>query len=462
MKAYQICLCCLLIIFSGCKKEELPTITTGSVTSINQTSAICNAYIISQGSSDVISKGVCWATSTDPTIFNNTVRAEDAGIGGFSIKITGLGLHTEYYVRAYAINGAGTAYGKTKVFITDAPYLPGVRTYPYGFTSITTTSTKASGEVTSDGGAEITDRGFCWGRSLNPTLSDNHVSAGSGTGTFNATLTGLQPNTDYMVRAYATNITGTAYGDQMQCSTKFEPDPDYPVDPNYPTTFYKLDSVTLSQKKAAFDQRNRYIQTTLNEFGFCASPYYLEKDSPPYINNLPENQAIDSVKKFISKNASETGMNNPDELTINWSYNYTGPAYNYWRFSSPTEKINGIEVVSTFINFMLMNGEMQECESCWYPDVYIPASYVLDQQQAKSLLIGRILTYTDWGGYPSYYTIISPDNVNSAGTRLVIFPLNNGQNIQLRVTWEITLLEYKIYVDVMTGEIVYRECMMIS
>ena len=80
-------------------------------------------------------------------------------------------------------------------------------------------SATSGGNVTSDGGATVTARGICWNTTGTPTLSDSHTTDGTGTGTFTSTLAGLQPNTTYYVRAYATNSMGTAYGNEVTFTT---------------------------------------------------------------------------------------------------------------------------------------------------------------------------------------------------------------------------------------------------
>ena len=72
--------------------------------------------------------------------------------------------------------------------------LPSVTTS--AVTSITSTSAAAGGNVTSDGGATVTERGVCWGSTANPTISGSHTHAGSGTGSFTSSLTGLTPEHD--------------------------------------------------------------------------------------------------------------------------------------------------------------------------------------------------------------------------------------------------------------------------
>ena len=87
------------------------------------------------------------------------------------------------------------------------------------FYSITPTSAYIVGSITADGGASVSSRGFVYGTSSNPTLSNTVLYKGSGGGAFNGTLTGLTPNTTYYVRAYATNSSGTGYGNEVTFQT---------------------------------------------------------------------------------------------------------------------------------------------------------------------------------------------------------------------------------------------------
>ena len=77
----------------------------------------------------------------------------------------------------------------------------------------------AGGNVTSDGGASVTERGVCWSLTANPTISDSHTHDGSGTGGYTSSLTGLTPGEIYHVRAYATNSSGTGYGNDISFTT---------------------------------------------------------------------------------------------------------------------------------------------------------------------------------------------------------------------------------------------------
>jgi len=91
-------------------------------------------------------------------------------------------------------------------------------------TEFTENTAKSGGNITDDGGAEVTTRGVCWGTSANPTISGNKTSDGTGKGSFTSTLSGLEPSTEYFVRAYATNSAGTSYGNEVSFTTFAEPE----------------------------------------------------------------------------------------------------------------------------------------------------------------------------------------------------------------------------------------------
>jgi N-acetylneuraminic acid mutarotase len=83
----------------------------------------------------------------------------------------------------------------------------------------TQTSAVSGGNVTNDGGSEITARGVCWGTTQNPTISSSKTTDGTGTGSFTSNITGLTANAFYYIRAYATNNEGTSYGNEVAFNT---------------------------------------------------------------------------------------------------------------------------------------------------------------------------------------------------------------------------------------------------
>ncbi|MBA7584635.1 hypothetical protein ES708_26592 [subsurface metagenome] len=90
-------------------------------------------------------------------------------------------------------------------------------------TNITHNSATSGGNVTDNGGASITARGICWNTTGNPIQSDNKTIDGTGTGSFTSNLTDLQGETNYFLRAYATNTIGTAYGNEIDFTTLYTP-----------------------------------------------------------------------------------------------------------------------------------------------------------------------------------------------------------------------------------------------
>jgi len=95
----------------------LPVLTTDSVSSITNNSAISGGTIIDDGGSSISNRGVCWSTSQNPTS-NDFNTIDGFGTGTFTSNMTGLLMNTTYYVRAYAMNSTGIGYGPQVSFST--------------------------------------------------------------------------------------------------------------------------------------------------------------------------------------------------------------------------------------------------------------------------------------------------------------------------------------------------------
>jgi uncharacterized protein (TIGR02145 family) len=303
-----------LFLTTDCKKDELPALTTNTITDITATTAKGGGTITSDGRAAITARGVCWSTAVNPTTAGSKT-IDGTGTGEFISSITGLTAGTAYHVRAYATNSVGTAYGEdisfsasgkvpesvtqpaTNISSTGArlngtvnandlsttvtfeygattsygstitaaqspvtgnttvsvstdisgltpvttyhfrirtenslgivygndltfkstPELPVVTTTPVS--CITRTTAQSGGNITSDGGGSITEKGVCWNTQGNPTVLNEKTNDGNGIGSFVSSISGLEMNTTYYFRAYATNSAGTTYGSQESFTT---------------------------------------------------------------------------------------------------------------------------------------------------------------------------------------------------------------------------------------------------
>jgi uncharacterized protein (TIGR02145 family) len=210
----------MLFIIGSCKKEDkvvLPTVTTTQATQITATGAISGGTVTDNGGASVTARGVCWSTNPNPTIAD--AKTEDgAGAGSFTSNISGLEANKIYYIRSYATNSAGTGYGNqieiTTLLGIEVPVLTTV-----SVTEIDRHTAKTGGNITSDGGGEVTSRGVCWSTSQNPTIAGSKTEDGNGIGAFISNIADLESNTTYYIRAYATNAAGTGYGNEVSFKT---------------------------------------------------------------------------------------------------------------------------------------------------------------------------------------------------------------------------------------------------
>jgi hypothetical protein len=188
-------------------------VTTDPVTNITSTGGTSGGTVISNGGPAVTARGVCWSTSPAPTL-TDPHTSDGSGTGHFTSTITGLTVGITYYVRAYATTAA-TVYGNQETFVPGVPTLPTVTTDP--ITNKVGALAVGGGTVLTDGGNPVSAFGVCWGLSANPSLTSNlgFTNDGAGIATYVSSLTGLSIGTIYHVRAYATNIGGTAYGSDL-------------------------------------------------------------------------------------------------------------------------------------------------------------------------------------------------------------------------------------------------------
>ena len=294
MKKHLFLIVLICSLFAACgPKPELPTVATVVVDYITENSATCAGEIINDGHAEIMSQGFCWSTEQNPTLNDNVIEGgyavllqrEDAAPVYFEAELSELSPSTKYYVRAYATNSEGTAYGENISFVTleenndddddnggddnggddnggddnggddnggddnggddnggddnggddnggddnggddeIVVVLPTVTTVTVS--EVTIYSAMLSAEVLTDGGADVIERGFYWNKA-NVSSEANFVKVGENLGAYTYQLTGLQESTEYKVGAYAVNSEGMVKSEIVSFTTlKNEDDED--------------------------------------------------------------------------------------------------------------------------------------------------------------------------------------------------------------------------------------------
>jgi hypothetical protein len=203
--------------FATLTTNPIPSQTSYFSNTVNGTGNIVNNGITLAGGSPITAYGACWSTSPNPTTANDVQMIISNPINSISYTASNLLPNTTYYLRAFVINSAGTAYGNQVSFSTYNPVLPTLTTT--SITGITGGIAYSGGNISNDGGAPIIERGVCWSTTSNPTLLDAKSLNGNATGLYTSIVTLLSPSTTYYLRAYATTAAGTAYGNQLSFTT---------------------------------------------------------------------------------------------------------------------------------------------------------------------------------------------------------------------------------------------------
>ena len=219
MKKISLAIMVLVVALASCKKTpevnlkyvdvERDLITVGMTTATVQCdygyiATLKKAYFYYGEGSDTTNMNIA-----EMRVAQNTLYVDLAGLKPNTLY----GYYYEFY------NGFNSMRTATKTFKTESLPIALPTVVTSLVTEITTTSAKGGGEVTDDGGAEVTERGICWSTDENPTLNDSHVAAGAGIGNFTAAMSELEAGTTYHIRAYAINEKGTAYGLDKEFTT---------------------------------------------------------------------------------------------------------------------------------------------------------------------------------------------------------------------------------------------------
>jgi hypothetical protein len=196
----------------------LPTVTSPVSSNVLITTAVLGGTVTSDGGAPITEIGVVFSrTSTNDNPFvggSGVTKVTGTGTTGpFTVNVTGLTASTTYSFRAYAINSIGTSH-TTAIGTFSTTSLPTI-TSPTS-ASITSSSATLGGNVTSNGGTAILQRGVVFSSTnTNPEIGGAGVTAfaatTTGTGVFTVNASGLLPATLYRYKAYAINAVGTTY-----------------------------------------------------------------------------------------------------------------------------------------------------------------------------------------------------------------------------------------------------------
>ncbi|MDR1530782.1 MAG: S-layer homology domain-containing protein [Clostridiales bacterium] len=208
----------------------VPMVTTEKIENVTASGADITINVTSAGDSPVTEKGVIYSkTNARPELYAENAKSvayqPPAGtaisaIGSVTMNITGLESNTVYYVRAYARNAQGTSYGEVRELSTGR----NANVSTVGVANITATTATASGNVVSDSGYTIQERGFVISATqVIPALDATDVKKApaltTGMGAYSVDLTELAPETKYYIRAYVKTTQTVSYGETQNFTT---------------------------------------------------------------------------------------------------------------------------------------------------------------------------------------------------------------------------------------------------
>ncbi|MEI7982982.1 MAG: hypothetical protein WCI71_15130 [Bacteroidota bacterium] len=204
----------MLFLYS-CKKDY-PRQTAVVTKSMDVQTGQATGSVIDLGNLSITEHGFCWDKNENPTPDKNSLKFGGMNSrGDYSGQLTSLLPGNTYFLRAYAITTDETVYGNQISFTT--PGLPTLTTV--AVTDVTYSGAISGGNISNDGGSPVLTRGVCWNNSPNPDITNNHTIDGSGSVQFQSMITNLSASKVYYARAYASNIYGTQYGNEVTFTT---------------------------------------------------------------------------------------------------------------------------------------------------------------------------------------------------------------------------------------------------
>lgn len=194
--------------------SSIPTLVTGEASTVTDVSATLTGAIEAPScGGDAISQGFVYSKNTLPKVTDAILEVSEEST---SIELSDLEQNTTYFYRVFYTDETTTYYGDEMSFTTT------VGEVTFGTVEvfdITATSTQVTVKITGNGGADISLQGVCWSTNNEPTIVDAKTEEALGVDTFTSTLKDLAAATTYYVRSYATNESGTSYGEVKSFTT---------------------------------------------------------------------------------------------------------------------------------------------------------------------------------------------------------------------------------------------------
>ncbi|MCF0212211.1 MAG: SUMF1/EgtB/PvdO family nonheme iron enzyme [Bacteroidales bacterium] len=294
--------------------------------------------------------------------------------------------------------------------------------------NVTISSALCSGEIFSDGGYSIIERGVCWNTTGTPTILDCRTIDGGGVGSFACTVTGLTPNTEYFVRAYARTREGVFYGEQRSFSTIDYVSTTYTVNGvSFTMVFLKGGTFTMGgtveQGSDANADELPVHNVTLESFSIGETEvtqalWQAVMGSNPSLttgSNLPvENVSWNDVQTFLTKLNSITGQNFALPTEAEWEYaargGYQGQGYTFsgsdcvgdvaWHIGNSSGRTQAVKSKApNQIGLYDMSGNVWEWCQDWYGE------YCADGQADPTGAADgteRVMRGGGWNSYPLY------------------------------------------------------------
>lgn len=206
------------------------------VNDITNTTANFQGEVLDNGGGDITERGFLLCSSSDDLTGCQKFLIP-GGVGAYKLVVTKLNTSVTYYMRAFATNKKGTAYGPPIPFTTGEYTYANVKTVSVTNTSIH--SAVLTGNVYAEGNTPVTEKGFCVSIVPNPTINNLKFPVAIGKGPYTYFLGNLSENKTYYMVGYAINTKGVSYGDPIKFKTlssiPLNPiDPTTPSDPNTP------------------------------------------------------------------------------------------------------------------------------------------------------------------------------------------------------------------------------------